>query len=69
VTYEHRLLILRLTVGLPLAAHGRQKLFGWFGAPGLDSKTVPETEVFMPLGLALTEKQIPQITENKEKPK
>lgn len=28
-------LLLRLTVGLTLAAHGAQKLFGWFGGPGL----------------------------------
>ncbi len=33
------------------------------------AKTVPESEVFMPLGLALSEKQIPQITENTEKSK
>ena len=30
------LLLLRLAVGLTLAAHGSQKLFGWFGGPGLD---------------------------------
>ena len=30
-------LLLRLTVGLTLAAHGGQKLFGWFGGPGLDA--------------------------------
>jgi putative oxidoreductase len=29
------LLLLRLTVGLTLAAHGTQKLFGWFGGRGL----------------------------------
>jgi putative oxidoreductase len=33
---EIGLLLLRLTVGLTLAAHGGQKLFGWFGGPGLD---------------------------------
>ena len=31
------LLLLRLTVGLTLAAHGAQKLFGWFGRPGIDA--------------------------------
>ena len=29
------LLILRVVLGLTLAAHGGQKLFGWFGGPGL----------------------------------
>lgn len=29
------LLILRVFVGLVFAAHGVQKLFGWFGGPGL----------------------------------
>jgi putative oxidoreductase len=28
------LLIIRLAAGLTLAAHGAQKLFGWFGGPG-----------------------------------
>jgi putative oxidoreductase len=29
------LLLLRLVVGLTLAAHGSQKLFGWFGGSGI----------------------------------
>lgn len=29
------LLLLRIFVGLLVAAHGSQKLFGWFGGPGL----------------------------------
>ncbi|MGW1889864.1 DoxX family protein [Streptomyces sp. NPDC002004] len=31
------LLLLRLTVGLIMAGHGAQKLFGLFGGPGLDA--------------------------------
>jgi putative oxidoreductase len=34
---EIGLVLLRLTTGLILAAHGAQKLFGWFGGPGIDA--------------------------------
>jgi putative oxidoreductase len=37
------LLIVRLVVGLTLAAHGSQKLFGWFGGGGV-SGTAPSME-------------------------
>jgi len=33
---EIGLLLLRMVVGLTLAAHGSQKLFGWFGGGGVD---------------------------------
>ena len=35
ITMSVALLILRLVVGLTLAAHGAQKLFGWFGGSGI----------------------------------
>jgi len=35
---EIGLLILRVTLGLTLPAHGTQKLFAWFGGPGLDAR-------------------------------
>lgn len=34
---EVGLLLLRVTVGLTMAAHGSQKLFGWFGGYGLEN--------------------------------
>jgi putative oxidoreductase len=30
-------LVLRIVVGLVMAGHGSQKLFGWFGGPGFDA--------------------------------
>jgi putative oxidoreductase len=44
------LLLLRLTVGLTLAAHGAQKLFGWFGGPGLDGTGQFMTMLGFPAG-------------------
>jgi putative oxidoreductase len=36
LTRDLGLLALRLAVGLVLAGHGAQKLFGWWGGPGFD---------------------------------
>ena len=35
MTMDEGLVIARLVFGLLMAAHGAQKLFGWFGGPGL----------------------------------
>lgn len=39
MNYDLALLILRVVVGLLLAGHGAQKLFGWYGGPGLAGTT------------------------------
>src|SRR5712692_1052058 len=39
VTISVALLILRLMLGLTLAVHGAEKLFGWFGGPGFAKTT------------------------------
>jgi putative oxidoreductase len=39
------LVILRLVVGLTVAAHGAQKLFGWWGGPGIAGWTQAVTRL------------------------
>ena len=38
-TLSGGLLVARLVLGLAMAAHGAQKLFGWFGGHGLTGTT------------------------------
>src|SRR5690349_6799082 len=41
------LLIHRLVIGLTVAAHGAQKLFGWWGGPGMTNWTAGMTRMRM----------------------
>ncbi|MEW1640071.1 DoxX family membrane protein [Streptomyces sp. NPDC093801] len=47
------LLLLRLVVGLSMAAHGTMKLFGWFGGPGLGATGKGFTMAGYPAGEAM----------------
>src|SRR5260370_25255438 len=52
VTMSIGFLLLRLVIGLTLAVHGTQKLFGWFGGPGLNRLTQGfEKQRFKPVWL------------------
>ncbi|WP_326808928.1 DoxX family protein [Streptomyces sp. NBC_01775] len=48
--YDAGLLTLRLVLGLAMAAHGAQKLFGWFGGHGLDGTARSFTAMGYPSG-------------------
>lgn len=51
-TFDAAVLILRLGVGLTFAAHGLQKLFGWWGGPGMSTwRGAMERMGFRPAGL------------------
>jgi putative oxidoreductase len=51
-TVDLGLLILRMTVGPTFAAHGAQKVFGWWGGPGFEGWQGAMTRMgFRPAGL------------------
>lgn len=37
IFHDGALLVVRVAVGASIAAHGTQKLFGWFGGPGIEN--------------------------------
>ncbi|MEV7427703.1 MULTISPECIES: DoxX family membrane protein [unclassified Streptomyces] len=51
--YDVGLLLLRVVLGLTMAAHGSQKLFGWFGGGGIDGTGAFFTMSGYPSGKAL----------------
>lgn len=51
--YDVGLLVLRIGLGLTVAAHGSQKLFGWFGGNGLDGTAAFFSSVGYPSGKAM----------------
>lgn len=51
--YDTGLLVLRVAVGLTIAAHGTQKLFGWFKGGGLDGTGQFFTSLGYPSGEAM----------------
>ncbi|MFJ1578937.1 DoxX family membrane protein [Streptomyces sp. NPDC088182] len=51
--YDAGLLLLRVVLGLTMAAHGGQKLFGWFGGGGIDGTGAFFTQSGYPNGKAL----------------
>ncbi|MHA5047734.1 DoxX family membrane protein [Streptomyces sp. SD15] len=48
--HDAGLLLLRLALGLPMASHGAQKLFGWFSGGGVDGTGQFFTSVGYPSG-------------------
>jgi putative oxidoreductase len=51
--YDTGLLLVRLAVGLTMAAHGAQKLFGWFGGGGIHGTAQFFTMSGYPAGQAM----------------
>ncbi|MFF4318873.1 DoxX family protein [Streptomyces sp. NPDC001568] len=51
--YDAGLLLLRVVLGLTVAAHGTQKLFGWFGGGGIEGTGQFFTSVGYPAGDAM----------------
>ncbi|MGW8380391.1 DoxX family membrane protein [Streptomyces sp. ODS28] len=51
--YDVGLLVLRVVLGLTIAAHGAQKLFGWFGGGGLEGTGKAFAGMGYPAGKAM----------------